>query len=38
MVWTDEHTTVAIKAIATVDPNLRYGAINYNNPVTVGVV
>lgn len=35
--WDDNAVTLTIKAIGEVESNLNYGAINYNDPITVGV-
>lgn len=35
--WDADAKKLAIKAIATVESNLRYDAINYNDPITVGI-
>ena len=37
MAWDDQHKKVAIKVIGTVESNLDYGAINYSDPITVGI-
>ena len=37
MAWDDQHKKVAIKVIGTVESNMDYGAINYNDPITVGI-
>jgi len=37
MAWDEQHKKVAIKVIGTVESNMDYGAINYNDPVTVGI-
>lgn len=36
MAWDDQAKRVVIKAIGTVESNLKYDAINYNDPITVG--
>ena len=35
--WDAAAKKLAIKAIATVESNLKYDAINYNDPITVGI-
>lgn len=35
--WNTDAETLTIKAIGEVESNLNYGAINYNDPITVGV-
>ena len=37
MAWDDKHKRVAIKAIGAVESSMNYGAINYNDPITVGM-
>lgn len=37
MAWDAEHKKVAIKAIGTVESSMNYAAINYNDPITVGI-
>lgn len=37
MAWDEQHKKVAIKVIGTVESNMDYGAINYNDPITVGI-
>lgn len=38
MAWDAEAKKVAIKAIGTVESNMKYDAINYRDPITVGIV
>lgn len=38
MTYDETAKKVGVKAIATVESNNNYGAINYNDPITVGVV
>ena len=35
MAWDDQHKKVAIKVIGTVESNMDYGAINYNDLVPI---
>lgn len=37
MAWNQDAINVTIKAIGQVESNLKYDAINYNDPITVGV-
>lgn len=37
MAWTKSQYALVIRAIGTVESNLKYDAINYNDPITVGV-
>ena len=37
MTYDDTAKKLAVKVIGTVESNLNYGAINYNDPITVGV-
>lgn len=37
MAYDDTAKKLAVKVIGTVESNLNYGAINYNDPITVGV-
>ena len=38
MAWGTEAKKLAFKAIGTVESSLRYNAVNYNDPITVGVM
>ena len=38
MAWDTEAKKLAFKAIGTVESSLRYNAVNYNDPITVGVM
>ena len=38
MAWGTESKRLAFKAIGTVESSLRYNSINYNDPITVGVM
>ena len=38
MAWDTEAKKLAFKAIGTVESGLRYNAVNYNDPITVGVM
>ena len=38
MAWNTESKRLAFKAIGTVESGLRYNAVNYNDPITVGVM
>ena len=38
MVWDSEAKQLAFKAIGTVESGLKYNSINYNDPITVGVM
>lgn len=37
MAWDTTATAVAIKAIGTVESSMRYDAINFNDPITLGI-
>ena len=37
MPWNDNMRKVAVKAIGSVESNMDYSAINYNDPITIGV-
>lgn len=37
MAWDENSKKVAIKAIGTVESSMNYSAINYNDPITVGI-
>lgn len=37
MAWDANTKAVAVKAIGSVESNMDYGAINYNDPITVGI-
>lgn len=38
MTYDLEAQKLAVKAIGTVESNLKYDSINYNDPITVGVI
>ena len=35
--WDDKNKKIAIKVIGTVESGLKYDAINYNDPITIGI-
>lgn len=37
MPWNDNMRKVAVKAIGSVESNMDYAAINYNDPITIGI-
>lgn len=37
MTWNEKNKKIAIKVIGTVESGLKYDAINYNDPITIGI-